>query len=317
MLNKALFLPVVLLGVMAALPVLAAPYNADLREEPRNLATGQDGPPPMRELQEVRKSDAVTSRTKSENLDNVVDEEKDLALKIRRDSMREAAISYGARGGLAWRTKQIMEELSRTEAALDRVFNFRRLLIKAPSNMNLEPPIISEALNNFLVTPSGDEAAVADTIYHISRQARIVSSPRNWRQYLERVWDEILPPPDILLPETEAERKSWRRWVREGWSEGYEQADEIFQADLNRMVADFEGMVRYRMLLAQNKVSAPYATMVDRGISGVEVETTIGDSPHTIVSEMRVGDRAIRITQPVSLRPDTQDEWSPPLQTAP
>src|SRR5690606_14468110 len=104
--------------------------------------------------------------------------------------------------------------------AMDRVYNFRRLLIKAPSNMFIEPPIISEALNNFLVSPDGDEAAVADTVYMIARQARIVSAPRNWRQYLERVWEEIVPPPTILLPENEAERKAWRVWVREGWYEG-------------------------------------------------------------------------------------------------
>lgn len=306
--------------VSASVAHAAPSYNADAREEPRNASIMPDNPAMMKELQEIGKKEAIvgeSSRDK-DGLSDVVKEEKDLALKIRRDSMREAAISYGARGGLAFRTKEIMEELKKNEAALDKVYNFRRLLIKAPSNMFIEPPIISEALNNFLVSPSGDEAAVADTVYHISRQARIVSSPRNWRQYLERVWDVVVPPPDILIPETEAERKAWRVWVREGWFEGVAQANETFQADLNRLIADFEGQVRYRMLLTQNKVSVPYATLVDRGVSGNQEETLVGNKPMNVTTEMRVGDRAIRITQPVTLRTDyAADVWQAPMQANP
>ena len=262
---------------------------------------------------------AIVPIKKGDALENVVDDEKDLALKIRRDSMKEAALSFGARGGLAWRTKQIMAELETTHTALDRVYDFRRLLIKAPTNMFIEPPIISEALNNFLVSTNGDEAAVADSIYHISRQARIVSGPRNWREYLERSWAEVLPPPDILLPENDRERRAWRFWIAKGWREGYSQADEIFQADLDRLAADFEGMVRYRVLLTQNKITAPYATMVDRGVTGKEVDTNVGDRPHKIVAEMRIGDRAIRITEPVTLRPQAPNkDWQPPpVQTDP
>jgi defect-in-organelle-trafficking protein DotC len=299
---------------------LRAAYNPDARDEPRNATVLGGLPPTLEQLQEQQKSEAITS-SKSQSgdkLDNIVAGEKDLALKIRRDSMRESALSFGARGGLSWRTKNIMDSLRQNATALDKSYDFRSLLIKAPSNMFVEPPIVSEAMNNFLVTPDGGEAAVADTIYQITRNARIVASPRNWRQYLERSWTVVLPPPDILLPESPEERVAWRRWVAEGWAEGIQQADEIFQSDLNRMIADFEGMVRYRVLLAQNKITAPYATMVDRGISGIETPMMIGNKPIKITSEMRIGDRAIRITEPVSLRADRQGEqWDPPIESAP
>lgn len=316
--RKALLLSLVLACVPVSL--VHAQYNADARDEPRNASVMPENPARMEELQEVGKESelAQSRKTDGDALADVVDEEKDLALKIRRDSMREAALSYGARGGLAFRTKEIMEELEKNQGALDKVYNFRRLLIKAPSNMYIEPPIISEALNNFLVSPNGEEAAVSDAVYHISRQARIVSSPRNWRQYLERVWEKVVPPPQILIPETPAERKAWRIWVREGWFEGVAQANETFQADLNRLVADFEGQVRYRVLLTQNKVSVPYATLEDRGISGNNEETLIGNRPVHVTTEMRVGDRAIRITQPVTLRTDhAADSWKAPMQATP
>lgn len=304
-----------MLALLPVSPALAL-YNADARDEPRNASIMPEDPQGLEQLQEINKAQAMLGRQDDKDaLSDIVAEEKDLALKIRRDSMREAALSYGARGGLAFRTREIMEELEKNAPALDKVYNFRRLLIKAPSNMFIEPPIISEALNNFIVSPSGDEAAVADTVYQISRQARIVSSPRNWRQYLERVWEKVVPPPDILLPETPAERKAWRIWVREGWFEGVAQANETFQADLNRLIADFEGQVRYRVLLTQNKVSVPYATLEDRGISSNQVETMIGNRPVNVSTEMRVGDRAIRITQPVTLRADHASEaWQAPMQ---
>jgi defect-in-organelle-trafficking protein DotC len=324
---------------------LASPYNynADGRDEPRNAAPVETMPQEMKDLQEVQKSDAMSGGNKSSSdnaapnsegdpghssssgsssgnnaVENAVEEEKDLSLKIRRDSQKEAALSYGARGGLAFRTKMIMDDLRKNTAALDRIYNFRRLLIKAPSNMFIEPPIISEALNNLIVSPEGDSAAVADSIYEISRKARIVSAPRSWHEYLERTWASVEAPPDVLLPETDAERKAWRLWIGRGWQEGYKQADEIFQADLNRLTADFEGMVRYRVLLAQNKISAPYATMVDRGVTGVQTETTVAGRPMKITNEMRIGDRAIEITQPVTLRPDNSAQnWQPPVETSP
>lgn len=245
--------------------------------------------PSLEELQYVQK--------KSDS-SNPIGESSDFAVKIRRDAMRQAALSYGARGGLAWRTHGVMKTLEDSKTALDKTYDFRRLLITAPSNLLIEPPIISEALDAFNVSALGDEAAVSDVIYNISRQARIVAAPRSWRQYLERDFDsDITPPPDLLLPETEEEQNLWAIWVSEGWDEGIVQADEIFQEDLNRLVADFEGMVRYRMLLAEGKVSSPYAVHEDRGVTGGG-------------NQMRIGDRAIRISGPAKLR-KAEDSWNP------
>lgn len=253
------------------------------------LFSVQAQPPALEDLQYVEKSG---------NEDNPVEEASDFAVQIRRDAMKSAARSYGARGGLASRTKAIMDTLEESQTALDKTYDFRRLLITAPSNLLIEPPIISEALGAFNVSAMGDEAAVSDVIYNISRQARIVAAPRSWRQYLERDWDDVIaPPPDLLLPETPKERELWAKWVSEGWNEGMLQADEIFQADLNRLVADFEGMVRYRMLLAEGKVSSPYAVHEDRGVTGGG-------------NEMRIGDRAIRISGPAQLR-NAEDTWNP------
>ncbi len=211
------------------------------------------------------------------------DDDKNVPIDIRMEAIKEAASSFGARGGLAKRTYQIRQELDVRARYLDKVFNFSQLLISAPSGLLIEPPIISESMNSMLVDLDGQTAAVSDKIYNIIKNARIVSAPRTWRIYLEREWGEVLPPPDILVPQNDDEREVWVKNVAKGWKFGWEQADEIFKSDLARLESDFQGMIRYRMLLAQGMVSPPYALQIDRGITGG------GD-------QMRVGDRAVQIT---------------------
>lgn len=220
-----------------------------------------------------------------------------LPFDIRNDAIKEAALSYGARGGLVWRTYYIRQELERRASYMNKVFDFTNLLIPAPSGLLIEPPVISEAINAMLINGSGTEAAVADRVYNITNNARIVSTSRNWRNYLERDWGAVEPPPDILRPQDKKEREKWIKWIREGWAKGVEQADDIFQEDLQSLTADYKGMVRYRVLLAQGMVSPPYALQVDRGITGGGVE-------------MRVGDRAVQITGMPELMTGA-DKWQP------
>lgn len=228
------------------------------------------------------------------------DDYSNMPFDIREEAMIEAAISYGARGGLAWRTYAIRKQLDRRASYLDRVFDFGQLLIPAPSGFLIEPPIVSEQVRAMLIKGDGQEAAVTDRVYNIVMNARMVTAPRVWRNYLERTWDEVEPPPDVLRPVDDEERAIWSEKVEEGWREGIRQAEEIFAEDLNLLIADFEGMIRYRSLLAQGMVSPPYALQVDRGITGD------GD-------EMRIGDRAVQLTGVPELITGSR-QWNPANQ---
>ncbi|MBU0799601.1 MAG: type IV secretion system DotC family protein, partial [Alphaproteobacteria bacterium] len=175
-------------------------------------------PPTLYELENLPKMNIMTEDATA------------LPFDIRGDAMKEAALSYGMRGGLSWRTYEIRKELDTRAQYLDKVYNFRHLLIPAPSGLLIEPPTISAAENAMLIDGKGLEAAVADRIYNISANARIVSSPRLWNNYLERDWGTVEPPPDILRPNNDYEREKWIAWVNEGWLKGIEQADEIFES---------------------------------------------------------------------------------------
>jgi len=221
----------------------------------------------------------------------------ELPFDIRAEAIKEAAISFGARGGLAKRTFKIREELNIRSRYLNKIFDFSQLLIAAPSGLLIEPPIVTESMGSMLIELDGQTAAVSDKIYNIIRNARITSAPRTWHVYLEREWGEVTPPPDILVPQNDEERAVWVKNIKKGWKFGYEQANEIFREDLTRLESDFTGMVRYRMLLAQGMISPPYALQVDRGITGG------GD-------EMRIGDRAVQLTGVPELMTGA-DQWKP------
>lgn len=257
-----------------------------------NVAQAQDNddsdeippPPTLREVEKIERSE------------NFIDGEG-LPFDIRKEAIREAALSYGARASLSRRIYQIRQELEYRGRYLDKVFDFSQLLIPAPSGLLIEPPIITEADNAMIINANGQQAAVSDRMYNIITNARIVSAPRTWRFYLERAWGTVEPPHDLLIPENDEERQMWIELVNEGWEYGVQQANDIFEADLNRLVADYQGMVRYRMLLSQGMISAPYALQVDRGITG---------GPN----EMRIGDRAIEITGIPQLITGSE-QWQP------
>ncbi len=274
-LPKALFL-----SLFFFLGMALAPVSAQVQEGAFPLVASP--PPPV--LEEL-KEQATGEEIRAENM----------GLQIRKDALREAALSYGARGGLAYRTFEIQRRLVEHESSLGRAFDFLRLLIAVPSGLLIEPPVVSEAQRAVIVNSGGQEAAVADRVYRINRVARIVTASRDWRLYLERDWGAVDPPPALLLPQTDEERAAWRVWVQEGWDAGVTQAQETFEADLDRLTNDFVGMVRYRDLLAQGMISPPYAMHEDRGVTGGG-------------SEMRVGDRGVSITGPSVLIPRS-DRW--------
>lgn len=294
-------------GWLAGLMVLAlvslvgsqsSPALAEIEKNDSSAVVMLKPPPTLKEIQEIegykpKKSDDKTA----------------LPVDIRLEALKEAALSYGARGGLASRGKEINDDLALRSSYLDKIFDFRHLLISAPSGLLMEPPIISEQLDALLIEGDGQTAAVSDAVYMIHKNVRFVTAPREWRFYLERTWGDVEPPPEILRPQNDEERKVWRELTEKGWIEGRAQADDVFERDLNRLTADFNGMIRYRKLLAQGMVSPPFTRQLDRGVTGVK-RGAPGKGADPVTSTMRVGDRAVVITGVPQLLTETK-QWQP------
>lgn len=210
---------------------------------------------------------------------------------IRHIGLRDAALSLGARAGLAWRAQQINALVAMHERELDIIYNFNSMLL----DHNVLPPVLIEGRQT-LDQAADDVIRVADRAYSIQSQARFVTLAPTWRDYLKMHYKDPDMPDSSLLPRHETEREIWDKYLDEGWQAGITQADVIFAENLGRLKRDFEGMIRYRTLLAQNMVSLPFVAQVNLGITG-------GDS------QMAINDRILRITTLPQFKPQS-NEWT-------
>ncbi|WP_158803505.1 type IV secretory system conjugative DNA transfer family protein [Acidisoma sp. L85] len=208
----------------------------------------------------------------------------------RAEELQQAALIYGAQGGLAARAFAINEMLRRYEPVLDTTFDFRSLVLPVGSGQTLlRPPIITQAQLAFALGDGGQVAHETACIYEITREAQLTAAPPNWREYLVRTWAAPQRPADAALPRSAKEVAYWNKWVADGWGQGEKQAVDIFLSDLSRLQRDITGMARYRVLLRSGLVEQPRIAFQNRVVEGGR------DTLH-------VGDQVVRITDQPGLQ---------------
>lgn len=223
--------------------------------------------------------------------------------KLRRPAIRDTALSYGARGGLAHTSYQINRMLQARVDELDKVYDFQPLMIRGPDGLVVLPPVIVEAKETYEMTGAGKSVRIADQVYEIVAQAQFAPVAPMWHTYLIRQYDVPKEPPSEILPRTPEERAYWERYVREGWEVGVKQANDIFSSDMDKLTRDYGGMVRYTRLLAEGKVNPPIIGRAPMGVTGD------GQS-------MRVNDRSVMITLDPRLVTDPSN-WTPTVVSGP
>lgn len=197
---------------------------------------------------------------------------------IRMQALQDIALSTSAQSALAYRSKQINAVLDQNANTLNRIFNFHALLL----DHNVMPPVLSRG-DGLLNISDCSTIRLADRMYKIEKQACFVTAPPNWRDYLYMNFSKPEKPNHSLLPKNRQEQEIWQEYVEKGWNNGIKQANSIFADNLARLKRDYNGMVLYRTLLAQNIVSRPYVAKTNLGITGDD-------------SEMRINDQVLRIT---------------------
>lgn len=210
--------------------------------------------------------------------------------KIREMALKETALSLGAQAGLAKRARVIDESLARQTRNLDLIYDFNSLVLQH----NILPPVLLEGRNT-LNLADAQTIRVSDRTYKVSKQARFITTPPNWHQYLWMDYQKPDYPNITLLPKTKAEKQVWCIYTARGWKRGIEQANVIFEENIARVKEDFVGMILYRKLLAMNMISPPYVSHTDLGVTG--------DG-----SEIYIDDRVLRITALPALNVNSE-EW--------
>ena len=219
--------------------------------------------------------------------------EASFAEERRGSAMRSAALGYGARAGLARRGWEINRMLGRHAAQLSRVFRFRDLLLDE-GGFSVMPPVAAETARAFRLGRDGARAVTARRVVRLVAPERLVSAAPDWRDYLIRRWAPAEAPVSVLYPRNGEERERWARWVSEGWSRGVGLADDIFAADLDRLMRDFEGIVLWRRLNLARMATAPMVTVGSADVSGGGEVMRIGESFARLGERVRLVPQASR-----------------------
>lgn len=216
---------------------------------------------------------------------------------IRGKAVREAAQAYGAQMGYARRSWEIMNRLQDRSGVLSQVFDFNRVVERAPVGAGVViPPVVSVGTRAFTVDAYGQEAAVADAYLTITRVGRIAAIAPTWRDYLVMNVAPPEQPAKSLLPANKNELALFNQETEIGWQEGVKQAEEELSDRISRLQRDYHGMLQYRQLVANGMMDRMVLANADFGVTANE-------------REMRIGSRAVKITSEAEFnaKPTTWD----------
>jgi defect-in-organelle-trafficking protein DotC len=167
-------------------------------------------------------------------------------------------------------------------------------------DQNILPPALVEADRSLTLT-NPEMLHLVDKTYKIIKQARFVTAPPTWRDYLWMDFKKPEIPDNTLLPRDVDERDVWSEYIVIGWKNGMKQAENIYQTNLATLQRDFKGMVLYRTLLAKQMVTKPIAAGANMGITSNDDKT-----------EMSINDRVLRISATPRFNTNSQ-QWNPVL----
>lgn len=217
---------------------------------------------------------------------------------LRYETLREVAHTLGVQAGVRHRYEIINARLNEQRRSLDRLFDFRPLLLH---DGRVAPPVIDRTGGAYRLA-STVEAHQTQATYRIEREARLIARPPDWRDYLVHRYPAFTAPDDAVLPRNAAERRIWAVDAEAGFCAGVAQADALFDAHLARLRRDYLGMVQFTRLALQGVVEVP----------------VLADSHLGIVVEGRmlsIGERLFRIPASIEFRP--VQRWRPVIRYLP
>lgn len=222
----------------------------------------------------------------------------DRATSLRYDALKEVAYTLGVQTAVRWRYEAIDALLQASQVTLDRVFDFRPLLLH---DGRVAPAVVERTDGAYrIISPT--EARQTEATYTIEQEARVVSRSPDWRDYLVHNYPTFTRPDPAMLPRDATERRIWAAAVASGWRAGVVQAERLFDTHLARLRRDYLGMARFKLLALQGIVDVP---LLAESRLGVVVNGRM----------LSVGERVFRIP-PVT---DFQSvrSWKPILQYIP
>lgn len=203
---------------------------------------------------------------------------------MRPKAIREAARLITFQTAMSWRYGQLVAETKRYSAIMDTAFNFGPLLLTQGEAMILPPQIVRAGAS--MRIEDGATATSAKTTYELLEPARYIAVVPNWREFLMA---DDFPAPEqpnpAVLPKNMEERAIWRAAVREAWTQGLAEADQLYADNVARMARTYRGVLLYHLLTAQHLLSRVHTASADMGT-------------RTQGNKLNIGQKVYRITAP-------------------
>ena len=182
---------------------------------------------------------------------------------LRAEAIKEIALSLGVSSGLSAQFQVYEKALETRSAELDRQYNFEALKLSP----GVLPPVLSQSFSNFELKDN-ETIEFAGKTFKIERPARMVSVYPTWRDYLKFNFRPAALPKQNFMPRTAAERALWDASVKEGWEEGVRQAHVVWTNAWGELRRDYEGMILYKQLLANNAITPTIVASANLGVTG-------------------------------------------------
>lgn len=215
----------------------------------------------------------------------------DTAVKqLRPSAIRDAAQLVTLQTAMAWRYGLLLEATERYAAILDTAFDFGPLLMTQGEDALIMPPVLTRAGASMRIEKP-ETATASSASFELLEPARYISVLPNWRSYLMAdAFPEPEKPNPALMPKNHRERLIWREAVREAWTLGIHEADQLYLDNVSRMTRDYQGIMLYHLLTAQHLLSQVRTASADLGIRNTS-------------TMLHLGQRVYRITSPAFFTP--------------
>ncbi len=221
-------------------------------------------------------SPSLNDLMNQKNIRDENDKENNFRLKI----ISESAYTIGYRAGIVNKSNELISILNSRADKLDLIFNFSTLI----SKNGVLPPVIVESEK--VAAFSRDQIRTANKVYKIKKEERFVSNPPTWADYLflglqTKFTDEYVG----IKPKSSEEIKTWKESVKSGWIDGRSFAVDVLEANFNRLITDFTGMMRYSELLQQRMITKSKTARSISTITGNEKQIILGDELQRLIEK--------------------------------
>lgn len=198
---------------------------------------------------------------------------------LRENTIESTAVGFAAQAGLKWRYENINKIIkSKYEGRLDEV-NFRPFV----TDKNILTPsiLITKDEENF---ESPQKLIKSNINFVVADEARIVSVPPTYRDYLIRNFTEPKKIHPALKPRDEMEMEAWKKGILKGWMIGVKQANDIFADGLLRLERDIQGRVNYRKMVSLKMISPAALKVTKRGVTFNDRTMNVGETVYEITN---------------------------------